>query len=72
MFNRVLHDNDDEDDAISQVVLGMTEYNYTHFKDLSAFERKSIEKALLRYRELDTLAMVMLVRGLMEYSWNST
>ena len=72
MVNRALHDNDDEDDAINQVVLAMTEYNYTQFKDLSAFERKSIEKALLRYCELDTLAMVMLVRGLMEYSWNST
>jgi len=58
---------DDEDDsAINQGGLAMTAYNYTQFKDLSAFERKSIERALLRYCELDTLAMVMLVQGLME------
>ena len=44
----------------------MTAYNYTQFKDLSSFERNSIEQALLRYCELDTLAMVMLVQGLME------
>ena len=57
----------------------MTAYNYTQFKDLSPFERKSIEQALLRYCELDTLAMVMLVQGLMElrgiplklFSWSS-
>ena len=58
--------DDDEDGAINQGGLAMTAYNYTQFKDLSAFERKSIEQALLRYCELDTLAMVMLVQGLME------
>jgi hypothetical protein len=58
--------HDEEDGAINQGGLAMTAYNYTQFKDLSAFERKSIEQALLRYCELDTLAMVMLVQGLME------
>jgi hypothetical protein len=58
--------DDDEDGAINQGGLAMTAYNYTQFKNLSAFERKSIEQALLRYCELDTLAMVMLVQGLME------
>ena len=58
--------DDGEDGAINQGGLAMTAYNYTQFKDLSAFERKSIEQALLRYCELDTLAMVMLVQGLME------
>lgn len=58
--------DDDEDGAINQGGLAMTAYNYTQFKDLSAFERKSIEQALLRYCELDTLAMVMLVQGLFE------
>jgi hypothetical protein len=46
--------------------LAMTAYNYTQFNDLSAFERRRIEQALLRYCELDTLAMVILVQGLME------
>ena len=58
--------DDDEDGAINQGGLAMTAYNYTQFKGLSTFERKSIEQALLRYCELDTLAMVMLVQGLME------
>lgn len=61
------HAGDEDDDAvINQGGLAMTAYNYTQFNGLSAFERKSIEQALLRYCELDTLAMVMLVQGLME------
>ena len=58
--------DDEEDGAINQGGLAMTAYNYTQFNDLSAFERNSIEQALLRYCELDTLAMVMLMQGLME------
>jgi hypothetical protein len=58
--------DDEEEGAINQGGLAMTAYNYTQFNDLSNFERKSIEQALLRYCELDTLAMVMLVQGLME------
>ena len=71
--------DDEEEGAINQGGLAMTAYNYTQFNDLSTFERKSIEQALLRYCELDTLAMVMLVQGLMElrgiplkvFSWSS-
>jgi Domain of unknown function(DUF2779) len=58
--------DDDEDGVIAQGGLAMTAYNYTQFSSLSAQERMSIEGALLRYCELDTLAMVMLVQGLME------
>jgi hypothetical protein len=58
--------NDDEEAAINQGGLAMTAYNYTQFSGLSAAERQSIEQALLRYCELDTLAMVMLVQGLLE------
>ena len=54
----------EEEGAINQGGLAMTAYNYTQFKDLSDSERKSIEQALLRYCELDTLAMVILVQGL--------
>ena len=57
---------EDEDEGnINQGGLAMTAYNYTQFNCLSTTERKSIEQALLRYCELDTLAMVMLVQGLM-------
>jgi len=52
--------------AIDQGGLAMTAYNYTQFTCLKIEERKLIESALLRYCELDTLAMVMLVQGVME------
>jgi len=58
--------DDDEGGAINQGGLAMTAYNYTQFSCLNDKERKAIEEALLRYCELDTLAMVMLVQGLME------
>lgn len=57
---------DDEDGVIAQGGLAMTAYNYTQFSTISSKERESIKNALLRYCELDTLAMVMLVQGLME------
>jgi len=63
MLLRLAGDDDDEG-AINQGGLAMTAYNFTQFSDLSAEERKSIEQALLRYCELDTLAMVILVQGL--------
>ena len=56
--------DDDEDGVINQGGLAMTSYNYTQFNSISDSERHSIEQALLRYCELDTLAMVMLVQGL--------
>jgi len=43
----------------------MTAYNYTQFRGLSSAERLSISDALMRYCELDTLAMVIVVQGLM-------
>ena len=55
-----------EGGAINQGGLAMTAYNYTQFADLSQADRKEIEDALYRYCELDTLAMVILVQGLME------
>ncbi len=64
MLLRLAGDEEDEG-AINQGGLAMTAYNYTQFSCLSAVERQSIEQALLRYCELDTLAMVMLVQGLM-------
>ena len=58
--------DDEEEGVIAQGGLAMTAYNYTQFSSISPEERLKIEEALLRYCELDTLAMVMLVQGLME------
>jgi hypothetical protein len=62
--------DDEEDGTINQGGLAMTAYNFTQFNSLKPEERKGIEDALLRYCELDTLAMVMLVQGLMELRMN--
>lgn len=59
-------DVEGEGGAINQGGLAMTAYNYTQFASLSDADRQTIENALLRYCELDTLAMVILVQGLME------
>lgn len=64
MLLRLAGDDNDEG-AINQGGLAMTAYNFTQFSGLSAEERTSIEQALLRYCELDTLAMVILVQGLL-------
>jgi hypothetical protein len=56
----------DEEGTIAQGGLAMTAYNFTQFASLTGHERQRIGDALLRYCELDTLAMVMLVQGLLE------
>ncbi|MBU3694162.1 MAG: DUF2779 domain-containing protein [Rhodocyclaceae bacterium] len=64
-----LAENEDEDageGVIAQGGVAMTAWNYTQFARLGDAERQRIEQALLRYCELDTLAMVILVEGLME------
>lgn len=58
--------DDGEDLAINQGGLAMTAWNFTQFSEISPPERTAIRDALLRYCELDTLAMVMLVLGLFE------
>jgi len=57
---------DEEAGLINQGGLAMMAYNFTQYACLNDLDRKAIEAALLRYCELDTLAMVMLVQGLME------
>ena len=57
---------DDEDAAINHGGSAMTAFSYTQFDRLDPAHRERIRQALLRYCELDTLAMVMLVQGLME------
>jgi hypothetical protein len=63
---RRLAGDDEEEGKINQGGLAMTAYNYTQFACLNAAERRGIAQALLRYCELDTMAMVMLVQGLFE------
>jgi hypothetical protein len=41
----------------------LTAYNYLQFSEVPDEQRQSIASALLRYCELDTLAMVMLIEG---------
>jgi hypothetical protein len=41
----------------------LTAYNYLQFSDVPVEQRKSISSSLLRYCELDTLAMCMLLEG---------
>ena len=50
-------------DGLSDGGAAMTAYNYLQFSDIPLEQRKSISDALLRYCELDTLAMVMLLEG---------
>lgn len=57
---------DDDEATINQGGLAMTAWNFTQFSELTDVERAAIRNALLRYCELDTLAMVMLVMGLFE------
>lgn len=66
MLIRLVGDESKEEASIADGGLAMTAYNYTQFNSLSELERQSIENALLRYCELDTLAMVILVLGLFE------
>lgn len=51
----------DEDDDVNNGGAAMTAYALTQFTIMSDEERKRIHEALLRYCELDTLAMVMIV-----------
>ena len=51
---------------IDQGGLAMAAYNLTRYTDLGDADRKKIQQGLLRYCELDTLAMCMLVQGLKE------
>lgn len=67
MLSRLGPASDDErEKTIDGGGLAMSAYNYTQFNSINEGERRHIAQALLRYCELDTLAMVMLVQGLFE------
>lgn len=56
-------DNDYDGLEITEGGAAATAYSRLQFEELQGHSRKKIEAALLRYCELDTLAMVMIVEG---------
>lgn len=52
-----------EQDELNEGGAAMTAYARMQFEEMSEYERDEIRKALLKYCELDTLAMVMLYEG---------
>jgi len=52
-----------EDDELRDGGSALTAYAKMQFEEMSDYERQEISKALLKYCELDTLAMVMLFEG---------
>jgi hypothetical protein len=59
----VLVGEDPDDLVIAEGGAAATAYSRLQFEDLNPFARSKINAALLRYCELDTLAMVMIVQG---------
>lgn len=51
------------DDDLRDGAAAMTAYGKLQFEEMSAVERDAIQRALLRYCELDSLAMVMIYEG---------
>lgn len=58
----------DDDLEIAQGGAATTAYARLQFEDMAPHERRSIEAALLRYCELDTLAMVMIFEAWREFA----
>jgi hypothetical protein len=58
-FEKLMSDEDDVRDGGA----AMTAYAKLQYEDMSDYERNEIRSALLRYCELDTLAMVMIYEG---------
>jgi hypothetical protein len=50
-------------DELNEGGAAMTAYGRLQYEDMSDYERSEIKKALLKYCELDTLAMVMIYEG---------
>lgn len=51
-------------DEVSDGGTAMTAYNYLQFSEIPQEQRLELREGLLRYCELDTLAMIMIVEGL--------
>jgi len=52
-----------DDDELSDGGAALTAYARMQFEQMSDYEREEIRKALLKYCELDTMAMVMIYEG---------
>ncbi len=52
-----------ENDELREGGAALTAYARLQFEEMSDYEREEIKKALLKYCELDTLAMVMIYEG---------
>ena len=52
-----------DDDELEEGGAAMAAYSRMQFEEMSEYERQETNKALLKYCELDTLAMVMLYEG---------
>jgi hypothetical protein len=71
MLPRVFEDYDQDTldllvkdmDELADGGTAMTAYNYLQFSEIPIDQRKKIIESLLKYCELDTLAMVMLLEG---------
>jgi hypothetical protein len=66
MFDDITDDDFDkisDDTVISDGGAAMTAYAKMQFEDMTDYERNEISNALLKYCELDTLAMVMIYEG---------
>jgi len=62
LFNDVSYKNIEllsEEDELANGGAAMTAYAKIQFEDMSEYEREELERGLLKYCELDTLAMVM-------------
>ena len=68
-FNKTIYgedeepSDDDEEIAIAEGGAAATAYSRLQFEDINLQDREKINEALLRYCELDTLAMVIIVEG---------
>lgn len=69
-FNKTIYgedsepsNDDNEEMAIAEGGAAATAYSRLQFEDINLPDREKINEALLRYCELDTLAMVMIVEG---------
>ena len=68
LFNDVSEKNIDllsDEDELANGGAAMTAYAKIQFESMSDYEREELEKALLKYCELDTLAMVMVYEAWM-------
>lgn len=65
-ISNYIDDNVSELDSIADGGVALTAYAKLQYQDMSMKEREEITSGLLKYCELDTLAMVMIYEHLVE------